>query len=45
MASGPCARCGFMCGIECIGNLDSDLPRFLDGKRAVREPRLQNLAT
>ena len=27
-----------------IGNLDSDMPRFLDGKRAVCEPRLERRA-
>ena len=31
----------FMRGIECIGNLDSDTPRFFVGKWAVREPRLE----
>ena len=31
----------FVRSIERIGNLDSDLPRFVDRKRAVREPCLE----
>ena len=27
--------------IERIGHLDSDMPRFVDRKRAVRDPRLE----
>ena len=34
----------FMGSIERIGNLDSDMPRFLEGKRALREPRLERRA-
>ena len=31
----------FVRSIERIGNLDSDMPRFVDRKRAVRDPRLE----
>ena len=31
----------FVRSIERVGNLDSDLSRFVDRKRAVRDPRLE----
>jgi len=41
---GPVYDAASMGGIERVGNLDSDMPCFLEGERAVCQPRLERRA-